>query len=233
MKYWPALVVATGIATIGYFSLFSGRLTDTTAPSNHSGAMSAGSALTQQQAPTQRNAGRPQDTTTPKLAISNGASTIIANDSNNELTSAADEPDLNQQAQRFAAAALANGYFNVDEVDAMLLSDNFDELAGYLTYQHDDDIQVRLDVEQQLANAFNNGAVINNINCGSYICLLSIDAGNNDDIESIVNKAISSDDKVKTVVYRSVVINGQEQLRAVFSYNDKINAVVIPQSTGS
>lgn len=233
MKYWPALVVATGIATIGYFSLSGGRLTDTPTPSNNSGGMSAGSALTQQQATTQHNAGKPQDTVTQKWAISNDASTIPNNDSNNERTAGEDEPDLNQQAQRFAADALANGYFSVDDVDAMLLSDNFDELASYLPYQHDDDIQVRLDIEQMLANTFTDGAVVNNINCGSFVCLLSVDAGNSDDIESVVNQALNADNKIKTVVYRAVIANGQQQLRAVFSYNEKINAVVVPFKTGS
>jgi hypothetical protein len=234
MKYGLALLIVAGVATIGYFSLGKEHLVDSTASSTDSGAVvSDSSAEAQQQSAAFNTANKKVQLVTSQLAATNSASTVTNQSSSTELA-ADDEPsDLSQQAQRFAADALANGYFSVDEVDAMLLSDNFDELSDYLSYQHDDDIQVRLDVEQQLANVFTDGAVVNNINCGGFICLLSIDAGNNDDIESVVNAAIRSDNKIKTVVYRSVVTNGQEQLRAVFSYHDKINAVMVTQKTGS
>jgi hypothetical protein len=234
MKYWPAYFITTiCVVVFAYFSLSSERLADTAASSDNSGVVNTSSAPAQLQSATPQSADKKAQYATQQLAVNNAADLKSAKSSNNEPATTNARPDLNQQAQRFAANALANGYFSVDDVDAMLLGDNFDELAAYLSYQHDDDIQVRLDIEQQLANTLTDGAVINNINCGSYICFLSIDAGNNDDIESVVNTAINSDNKIKTVVYRSLVTNGQQQLRAVLSYNERINAVVVPFKTGS
>ena len=228
MKYWPRLMIVAGVAAIGYFSLSGQHIADSVASTDSISIASTSSVPAQHQSAVLQSADKKAQYATQQLAVDNAADSKSAKSSNHEPATTNVKPDLNQQAQRFAADALANGYFSVDDVDAMLLDDSFDELAGYLSYQHDDDIQVRLDIEQQLADTLTNGAVINNINCGSYICLLSIDAGNNDNIESVVNAAINSDNKIKTVVYRSLVTNGQQQLRAVLSYNENINAVVVP-----
>lgn len=225
MKRWPIYVVAASLtATFVWYFMHNSSAVITPKNSNSTVAVTENS-ITKANLPNSVNSAANtmvvHDRTTTEVNYETGD--LSTHKSN--LEHMANEISIPDEMQLFINAALKSGSLSSNNVTKMFSSKRFDEYAQSLPYLTDNDIQVQLDIESELSKNLTAGSSVKSILCGSYVCLASIDYDSNHEVESSIHNIITSDPRVNTLILQRAIINGQNEVRAIFTHSNKINSI--------